>query len=104
MVPLLVFPHLLSRPRALERTWQPIAIAAGIGAAVFLIGIQLDPEHYVRSLLLQLDHASSGHSAFLLGERSDRGWWYYHFVTLALKTPLSLVVARPNSVTDPRMR
>lgn len=92
MVPLLVFPHLLRRPRALERTWQPIAIAAGIAAAVFLIGIQLDPEHYVRSLLLQLDHASSGHSAFLLGERSDRGWWYYHFVTLALKTPLPLLV------------
>ena len=38
-----------------------------------------------------LKHATEGHPAFLLGERSDRGWWYYFFVALAVKSPLPLL-------------
>ncbi|MEA3341058.1 MAG: hypothetical protein U9R15_13930, partial [Chloroflexota bacterium] len=33
-------------------------------------------------------HMTSGHSAFLLGENSLQGWWYYFPVAFALKTPL----------------
>ncbi len=33
-------------------------------------------------------HVASGHSAFLLGENSQRGWWYYFPLAFALKTPL----------------
>jgi len=33
-------------------------------------------------------HNSTGHPAYLFGERSQHGWWYYYFVVLAVKTPL----------------
>jgi len=33
-------------------------------------------------------HMAHGHSAFLLGENSSQGWWYYFPVAFALKTPL----------------
>ena len=38
-----------------------------------------------------LQHASGGHPAFLLGRVSQRGWWYYYLVALAVKTPLPLL-------------
>ncbi|HEU4888769.1 MAG TPA: glycosyltransferase family 39 protein, partial [Thermoanaerobaculia bacterium] len=37
-------------------------------------------------------HQDRGHSAFLLGRRGDRGWWYYFPVALALKTPLPFLL------------
>jgi hypothetical protein len=38
-----------------------------------------------------LQHASGGHPAFLFGRVSQRGWWYYYLVALAVKTPLPLL-------------
>ena len=38
-----------------------------------------------------LKHATEGHPAYLLGERTDRGWWYYYLVALAVKSPLPLL-------------
>ena len=38
-----------------------------------------------------LKHATEGHPAFLLGKRSDTGWWYYYLVALAVKSPLPLL-------------
>jgi hypothetical protein len=38
-----------------------------------------------------LEHATQGHPAFLLGELSRTGWWYYYFVALAVKTPLPIL-------------
>ncbi|HEU4642192.1 MAG TPA: PQQ-binding-like beta-propeller repeat protein [Gemmatimonadaceae bacterium] len=37
------------------------------------------------------EHNRNGHPAFLLGDVSERGWWYYSIVVLALKTPLPLL-------------
>ena len=34
------------------------------------------------------EHNAKGHSAYLLGMRSESGWWYYYLVILAVKTPL----------------
>jgi len=38
-----------------------------------------------------LDHNDLGHEAYLLGEYSQSGWWFYYFVVLAVKTPLPFV-------------
>jgi 4-amino-4-deoxy-L-arabinose transferase-like glycosyltransferase len=44
-------------------------------------------------ILDQARHQRSGHPAFLMGERSIVGWWYYMPVALALKsTPAELAV------------
>jgi 4-amino-4-deoxy-L-arabinose transferase-like glycosyltransferase len=61
----------------------------------------------------QLGHASRGHSAFLLGQHSVRGWWYFFPVALALKsTPAELLMFgvvifqafRPGTWRDPARR
>jgi hypothetical protein len=38
-----------------------------------------------------LYHNQIGHPAFLLGQFSNRGWWYYFPVALAVKTPLGFL-------------
>jgi len=43
----------------------------------------------VRELLIQSEH---GHSGFLLGQHSWRGWWYFFPVGIAVKTPIALLV------------
>lgn len=35
----------------------------------------------------QSSHSATGHPAYLLGQVSDRGWWYYFPVAFAVKTP-----------------
>ncbi len=61
----------------------------------------------------QMNHAAEGHNAFLMGMHSNRGWWYFFPVALALKsTPaelalmtLALVLAgRPATWRDPTRR
>lgn len=37
-------------------------------------------------------HDDQGHLACLLGERSDRGWWYYFPVLFFFKTPIPLMI------------
>ena len=39
-----------------------------------------------------LNHNRAGHLAFLLGQVSISGWWYYFPVVLALKTPIAFLV------------
>jgi hypothetical protein len=38
----------------------------------------------------QMRHQRSGGSSYLLGVRRMHGWWYYYFVALAVKAPLSI--------------
>lgn len=37
-------------------------------------------------------HGANGHPSFLLGQPSNRGWWYYFPIALAVKTPLPLLL------------
>jgi 4-amino-4-deoxy-L-arabinose transferase-like glycosyltransferase len=53
--------------------------------------LRLLPDAYLYGLLRFARHSES-RRAFLLGEHSDEGWWYYFPVTLALKTPLPLLL------------
>ena len=38
------------------------------------------------------NHVDGGQAAYLLGENSMRGWWYFFPVALAVKTPLGLLI------------
>jgi len=45
----------------------------------------------VRGIVVAFNHDRAGHDAFLFGERSRTGWWYYFPAALACKsTPLEL--------------
>jgi 4-amino-4-deoxy-L-arabinose transferase-like glycosyltransferase len=67
----------------------------------------------IDTIVGQLNHASQGHPAFLLGKHSSRGWWYFFPVALALKsTPAELLMIglvvfqafRPGTWRDPARR
>ena len=62
--------------------WQRIASQYRIPAPQFFAGL-----HYVRR------HSASGHWAYLLGEYSRHGWWYYFPVLIFFKTPLAFLAA-----------
>lgn len=41
---------------------------------------------------LQQEHLATGHSAFLWGQLSKTGWWYYFPVIFAIKTPIITLI------------
>ena len=45
---------------------------------------------YIGSMINGGAHADRGHAAFLLGERSKGGWWYYFPVVATYKVPLGV--------------
>jgi hypothetical protein len=52
------------------------------------IGLAVPAPAYVQNFRTVIGHAERGHGAFLAGQVSMHGWWYYFPVTLLLKTPL----------------
>jgi len=52
------------------------------------------PTAFIRGFDLLASAAVKGdRSYYLAGEISNQGWWYYHFVAYALKTPLPFLIA-----------
>ncbi|MBV8782739.1 MAG: glycosyltransferase family 39 protein [Gammaproteobacteria bacterium] len=47
----------------------------------------------VNGIMAVKAHNDTGHRAYLLGEVSLHGWWYFYLVALAVKTPLPLLAA-----------
>lgn len=50
------------------------------------------PTDFVMGIVWQIQHNASGHPAFLLGEYSRYGWWYYFPIAFALKTTLPFLL------------
>lgn len=49
------------------------------------------PESYIYGLYRFLSRASEGHAAFLMGDYSSQGWWYYFSVAFLIKTPIPVL-------------
>ena len=49
------------------------------------------PESYIYGLYRFLSRADEGHAAFLMGEYSGHGWWYYFLVAFLIKTPIPVL-------------
>lgn len=82
-----------------ERRWwrgAGSASLAGVGALylslVLLYGLDFGLERMWAGLRITLEHASGGHGtpAFLLGQRSLDGFWYFYPLVFLLKTPAAL--------------
>jgi hypothetical protein len=58
------------------------------GAVTRLLDRPVPGGIYIGSIERTAWHAEQGHLAYLLGERSRSGWWYYFPVLLAYKLPL----------------
>jgi 4-amino-4-deoxy-L-arabinose transferase-like glycosyltransferase len=55
-------------------------------------GLVVPAPAFLRGIADFARHGADGHPAFLFGQISDRGWWYYYPVAFLLKTPLPLLV------------
>jgi 4-amino-4-deoxy-L-arabinose transferase-like glycosyltransferase len=59
-----------------------------VSACYFVKGLPV----FFEGARLALTHVEQGHDAFLMGEFSKQGWWYYFLVAFALKTPIGTLI------------
>lgn len=61
---------------------------------------------YLKGIQAILDFSAGGRPAYLLGQYSDQGWWYYFPLAFAVKTPpatlLALLLATWSALRKPR--
>jgi 4-amino-4-deoxy-L-arabinose transferase-like glycosyltransferase len=69
-----------------------VAISWGCALLVLLIGYGFHVRPYLQGITIQQSHGPEGHWAFLMGELSRDGWWYYCLVAFVLKTPIPLLL------------
>ena len=74
--------------RALEK----VEYVFGAPGAWFAKHVPIPAPSYVIGLVEVKLHDIRGHNAFLLGETSREGWWYYFPVALFFKSPLPLLL------------
>ena len=52
----------------------------------------LIPRDFFKGFAIMLIHVFGGHLAYLLGQWSENGWWYYYPVAILVKTPVALLL------------
>lgn len=52
----------------------------------------LIPRDFFKGIALALNHSKEGHDAYLFGEWSKHGWWYYYPAAFVLKNPFAFVL------------
>ncbi len=87
---------------ALCVVWSSYVFQIG---AVEGIDFKVPAPPYVRGVQAVLDFAGGGRPAYLLGQISTEGWWYYFPVAFAVKTPLptllGLLIATAMMIPQP---
>jgi 4-amino-4-deoxy-L-arabinose transferase-like glycosyltransferase len=77
--------------QALGADWHPSPI---INASLWINNNHLLPQSFIRGFLYT--YATTLYrTAFLCGNLSLRGWWYYFPLAMAFKTPLATLIALP---------
>lgn len=101
---LVVGPKLSTLWKLARERFATLALAAVICAFMvwagfwFSIGpiplfhVSLPAPEFFTGLSIVLKHDADGHGAFLFGQYSKTGWWYYFPVALALKTPIAFLI------------
>jgi hypothetical protein len=66
-----------------------------IGKTLYLLGkwFHLPAHAYLLGLNHVAEHNAGGHSSYLMGMRSETGWWYYFPVVFAVKSTMAALVA-----------
>ncbi len=94
LIPVFVFLGFLRRP-----AWKGALIAAAAAAAMIVVLYgPAGPWLYWRGLRDVLAHNGEGHEAYLLGQISQKGWWYYFPVAFLVKTPTATLALCAASV------
>ncbi|PWU12283.1 MAG: glycosyl transferase [Terriglobia bacterium] len=54
--------------------------------------IRLPAPEFFDGISVALHHNVEGHQNYLMGEVSNKGWWYYFPIVLAVKTPIGFLI------------
>jgi 4-amino-4-deoxy-L-arabinose transferase-like glycosyltransferase len=89
-----------ARRYVLTAPWAAAAFGAlvwacyrfSFGPVPALHGVRLPAPEFWNGLWSVYLHNRRGDATFLLGERSDHGWWFFYPVVLAVKTPLPFLL------------
>jgi len=93
-------------PTALVTRTHVVRFSVAAGITAFLIwagylfsfgpipswGMSLPAPEFFDGVRLSYEHSRLGHPAYLLGEYSVLGWWYYFPVAILVKTPVGLLI------------
>ena len=96
MVLVLYWPETLRCIRTTVPRLSEVAVRNNpVGEMLFRVGRRLNlPAHaYLFGLNAVSDHNTGGHASYLLGMRSDKGWWYYFPVVFAVKSTMAALAA-----------
>lgn len=94
LIPAFLILALIRRPG-----WKAVLLAAMTAYLILMLVYAPDlirhssllPQSYVDGLTTITDQVTTGRSAYLLGQISERGWWYYFPVAYLVKAPAALV-------------
>ena len=73
-------------------------------ARVEYLHFRLPAPRFFTGLQTLWAHNAAGHPSYLLGRRSDSGFWYYYPVALAIKTPLAFLLLAAGAAVTRRLR
>jgi hypothetical protein len=93
-VVLLVYWPETRRAREMPRLADSVDRNDSVGYVFHRFGKALRiPAHpYLMGVYDVVKHNSEGHESYLLGQRSETGWWYYFPVAFAVKTPTAVLL------------
>lgn len=85
-------PQTILLSKAIDGTYESKTTLGSIAIAIApRLGIQDHP--YLIGILKHASHSRMGHHAYLFGQVSESGWWYYFPAALAVKAPVGQILA-----------
>ena len=68
--------------------WNDFQLSPTLISFLDKIRFLFSPAEFYKGIFMVFRHAAIGHSAYLLGQSSTGGWWYYFPVAIFYKTPI----------------
>ena len=75
-----------------KNRFSALFMVLGLGMLLFWAGYMFDFTPFLQGNQYRIAQQKTGQAAFLLGNYSNHGWWYFYPVVLLLKTPLPILL------------
>ncbi|HBA73131.1 MAG: hypothetical protein A2X82_18160 [Geobacteraceae bacterium GWC2_55_20] len=92
LMPLVLIFYLAAMYREKKNLLPHMLLIFCIALIVLVLGFGFDLEPYLEGILFQFDKRVSGQAAFLMGNYTDFGWWYFYPLVFLFKTPISVLI------------
>lgn len=92
LIPLILILTVIWKIKCKTLNVNHILIIFVIGFALLLLGYRGNIQPYFQGITVQLEFAKTSNNAFLWGNYSQTGWWYYFFAAFLIKTPIPTLI------------